>query len=343
MAEVRRRNAARTKAADPVRRRRDRAAEVDEDEEEDDDVDATGRPARARKATKATKKRRPAPVVEEDEDEDEEDLEDEEDDDEEEEDEEPPPPRRKKAAATKKAARRRPAPVDEDDEDDDEDEEPAPRRRSTKSRRGGPKPPPGIRVGAKGAEETTKSAGGAQNRLTLTKDPQLIKALEKEPFASYRQHWVGSGQGSDRPYTCIGTDCPLCASGDNSSATYAFNVLLFSEDEEPKNKILQVGVKAYKAFQDTATGKDGKVRYDKDFWAISRSGKGNEVQTNFRPLKQRDLDEDWVEIYDQFEPEEMDEIIAEATENVFDYTVIQASTLKQLKEVAKYLADDDED
>jgi flagellar biosynthesis GTPase FlhF len=337
MPEVRRRRVAATK---PVSRRRDRAAEVEEDEDEleDEDTDAAAAPVRARRTTKKAAARRP-PVEDEDDEEEDEEEEDEEGEEEDEDEEEAPAPR---------ARRRRPRP----DDDEEEEEESRPRKAAAKKAAARPRKatskrlPPGIHVGAKGAEEINK--GGASNRITLTKDPQLIKCLENAPFVSFRQHWASMpGGGGDRPYTCIEEDCPLCALGDSPSKTNMFNVLLFTEDAPPEVKILQVAVRAYNAFKDTATpkGKENPV-FTNGFFAVNRSGKGQQTQTNFKPVKLRDIEEDWEELLENFDPdpEVLKELVAEARESLFDYTVVQPSTPKQLLEVAKYLAsDDDED
>lgn len=356
MAEVRRRRVVATKPT--VSRRRDRVE--DEEELEDEDVDAAAAPVRkARAAVKKAPARRRPPVDEDeeedydDEPEDDEELDEEEDEapparrrrprpddedeeEEEDEDDEPAPPRRKATARTKKApARRRPV-----EDDEEEDDEPAPRRR----RAAGQKLPPGLHTGLEGAEAVNK--GGSGNYLTLSKDPALVKVLQSAPFVSFRQHWVGGsggGQGA-RPYVCIEDGCPLCDYGDSPSKTSLFNVLHFPFDSEPTNKTLRLGVKAYNAFKDQATprGKEKPV-FDRDFWAISRSGTEQQSQTNFKPVKLRDLEEEWDEIFENFDPADLDDIIAEAKTTLFSPSIIQVHTRKQLREVAKYLASDDEE
>lgn len=354
MPEVRRRRVAEDK---PVTRRRDRARaeEVEEDEEEE----TPRRPRKAAGATKKTTRRRPPePEPEEDEEEEvEEDEEEyEEDEEEEDEEEESPPPRRKKAAATKKAAPRRTARRRPVEEDEDEEEE-APRRpkkavakktaaRSTK-KRASSKLPQGLHAGVDGAEAVVKSGGGGVTRLTLTKEPELIKVLENGPFVSFKQHWIpmGGGQG-DRPYTCLERDCPLCDGGDaRPGKVFVFNILHLSTDEgEPVNKILQMGVTAYEAFKSAATprGKE-KPLFERDYWAVSRSGKNRKSQTNFQPMKDRDLEEDWSEIFEEFDIDDLPAIVEEAQENVFDISIIQTHTAKQLRDVARHLTEDDEE
>lgn len=346
-----------TTSKSPVSRRRDRAAEVEETEE-DEDVDATQRPAprkktAAAKVAAAKKKPRPAPEPEEDEedeelededleegeDEEEEDADDEDDadaEDEEDEEEEPPPPRRKKAAATKKVARK-PKPVEEDEEEEDE----APRRRTKKKTT---ELPPGVYKGNDGIQKMRDAGGGGADRLKITNEPVLIKILENEALASFRQHWIsagGPGQGN-RPYTCPGKGCPLCALGDRTAGVSLYNVLVLSEGE-PSNKIMNLGVKASEALQAVAgKTKSGKSLMDRGYFAVTKSGKNNSVQTNFRPLKEEDLFEDWPEIFEEdIDPDELDAVVAEAMENLFDISVVEVKSMKQLRETAKYLTDDD--
>jgi len=301
----------------------------DEDiEEEEDEVrPAPKRSKKSKTATKTVVRRRDevaarkSKAVVEDEDEDEED-EDEEDDVEDEDDE------------------------DEEDEDEEEEDEatsvPARRKKSSGSAKSRGLPP-GIRVGMTGAEETRKSGGGA-DFITLSSEPVLIKFLEDAPFVSYRQHWVSMGSGqSDRPYTCIGTECPLCALADPSIATFSFNVLHLSGADVPKLKILKMGTKAFQALKETATDRvSGKVLLTRGFWAVHRSGKNQQSQTNFRPVKERDIQDDWEEVLEQVALDELPGYVKRAKAHCYDYTVVQVATKKQLQEMAKYLADDDD-
>lgn len=363
MAEVRRRRpAAQTK---PVTRRRDRVDPVDEEEEEDVDVtrkapttrrststsrrstapvedeaeededDEEEEPAPKRRSTKSTT-RRPARDEVEDEDEDEDDLEDEED--------EEPAPRRAPRSKTKAATPRRRAP---EPEEEDEEEERAPRRttRRTTTRKAKSGLPPGVYTGLAGAEEVRKSGGSGVTRLQIGKDPELFKVLEPEPFLSYRQHWIAQGAGQpDRPYTCPGVDCPLCGISDNPSKVTVFNVLHLSAPGGPANKILQVAIRAYTAFKEAATSKtNDKVDFEKNFWVVQKSGTGQKSQTNFRLVKPRDLEEDWPEIFDHFDYEELDDIVAEAKDSLFGPEIVRVSTMKQLKDVAKFASAEDDD
>lgn len=309
-----------------------------EDEEEDDEV---VRPRdRARAAKKAPARRRRTPVEEDDEEDDDEDTDftDVEDD---EEDEESPRRRRpaKKAAAARPARRRRST------EDDDEEETPRRRRPASRSKSDGG-PPPGVRVGGRGAEETRKSGGPGLDRIQLGSEPELIKVLGNypdEPFVSLRQHWVTvPGAQGNRPFTCPGKkECPLCNMGDMSNAAYVFNVLHLSGSAKPENKVLQISTKPYEAWKKLATDKTtGKILFGRNYWAVSKSGKKQTTQTNFLPVKVRDLEEEWPELFEHFDLEDLPDIVARAKKGRFDYTVIEHQTIKKLKEVARYAADD---
>jgi hypothetical protein len=292
------------------------ATDIDDDEDDEEEEEKP----RSRRAAPAKKRTR---VVDDD------------DDDDDEEDEEEERPRARKTSAAKKRSRV----VNDDDEEDDDDEEEEEKPR-IRSRRAKGSPPPGIRTGLAGAEQTLKSGGGF-DRVALTNEPELIKILKPESILSYRQHWV-STDGKDRPYTCLGSDCPLCDMGDPSTATYGLNVLHLSGGDRPKVKLLQIGTRAFQALKEAATDKrTNKIRMDKDFWAVQRSGKRQQTQTNFRPVKERDIEEDWAEVLEFFDLDELPELIEKAERNLYDWSIIQVSTKKQLREIAGYLSEED--
>lgn len=218
--------------------------------------------------------------------------------------------------------------------DEDTDEE-APRRSD--------KLPPGLRVGDAGAEETMRASGGGSGiqRIALSSEPCLIKFLESENFANYRQHWIPAGAGQpDRPYVCIGFECPLCDIGDRTSATFMYNVLDMSASDGPTLKILQIATKANQALREASMDKvTGKPRRDRDFWAVSRSGKGQTSQTNFRPVKLRDLEDDWEEVLEHFDIADLDTVIGKAQDKCFDTSIVTVTPKKALDEVVKYLAE----
>lgn len=168
-------------------------------------------------------------------------------------------------------------------EDDDEDDAPS-------------KPTPRVVRSGWGSADRTSSAtdGEYAKRLKVTDEVQIIKFLEDEPYARYRQHWVErKGQMS---FTCIadiesGTRCPLCEAGSRASWRFNFNVVLLTAGEEPVLRSYEVGARVIdqlKNFNDhPAMGP-----LPKHYWTVSRSGKGATTATNHQMVKKDDL-EDW--------------------------------------------------
>jgi hypothetical protein len=314
---------------EPVERPRDRvrkakAAQDDDvdftdfDEDEEDDEPAPRSRTRRAAPKPARSRTRRAPV------------------DEEEEEEEEEAPRRRRSTATTAPKRRRPV------EDDDDEEAPRSRRRPS-STNGKGKLHPGLRPGLQGAEETLRSGGSGANRVVLTSEAQLIKILENEPFISFLQHWIRA-DGGNRPYTCWGRGCPLCEMGNNPTKVIAFNVLSFSAGAEPQNKILQIGAKPYQALKELATDKTTNTPlFGRNYWSVSKSGKGQRSQVNFLPVKVRDIADDWEEVLETFEIEDLPEVVKKARRKMFDPSAIQVQTMKQLRDVAKYLTEDEDE
>ncbi len=144
-----------------------------------------------------------------------------------------------------------------------------------------------------GAVEQAKSADSPYaQRLRVSEEPIIIKFLEDEPYATYRQHWVErSGQKS---FTCIADldpkGCPLCDAGSRPSTRFAFNVVLLSPDSEPVLKSYEVGPRVIDQLKNFHVDpRQGPL--SKHFWAVSRSGKGATSATNHQLVKERDLEE----------------------------------------------------
>jgi hypothetical protein len=221
-----------------------------------------------------------------------------------------------------------------------EPEKPASRRKAAGTTKG--KLPPGVHTGRAGVEAVRKARGDGAMRMKIGTEPDLVAFLESEPFATFSQHWVSQGgQSGNRPYTCPEEDCPLCDLGDRPNQQVWYNVLHLSAENGPKNMILPLGVKADKALVNAATSKKtGVPDILKDYFAVSKSGKDQQTQTNFRPVKLEDILEDWEEILDRFDIDKLDDILDESLEKMFDVSLVQVTPAKQLREVAAYLAED---
>ena len=97
-----------------------------------------------------------------------------------------------------------------------------------------------------GAYDTVKSEESPfATRLKVEEDSQIIKFLDDEPFAIWRQHWVErKGQKS---FVCLSEiderGCPLCDAGLRSSIRVAFNVVLLSSSDKPAIRSYEVGAR----------------------------------------------------------------------------------------------------
>jgi hypothetical protein len=176
--------------------------------------------------------------------------------------------------------------------DDDEDDRPVRRQRpsvpavsddddETPKRRV-------VRSGWAGVEQTKVADSDYASRLKITDDPQIIKFIEDEPFASWRQHWLErSGQKS---FTCLGDNCPLCNAGNKPTSRFAFNVALLSEGEDAVLKSFEIGVRVIGQLQNFhKEPRTGPL--SKHYWAVSKTGKGASTVTNLQLVKERDLEE----------------------------------------------------
>lgn len=151
-----------------------------------------------------------------------------------------------------------------------------------------------VRRVVRGGWGSTKSAQTDSSeyavRLKLTDDVQIVKFLEDEPFAYWRQHWV-ERQGQ-KSFICLADDgdCPLCKSGDSPSWKFAFNVVLLAPDAEPVLRSMEIGVRAKDQLRNF---NDGQMTgpLSKHYWAVSRSGRGTTSATNFQMVRERDLEE----------------------------------------------------
>jgi hypothetical protein len=259
------------------------------------------------------------------------------DDDRDDEDEDDEPPRR---------SRRSEEHVRDDDDEpprrrvkrEEEDERPSRSSRSKKS-----DVPEGVRTGWDGADQTTRSGGGGDvNWLKIGDHVELIRFLEDAPLTSFRQHWLDSAgdERRSRPYLCPGSKCPVCGQGDNPSGYYIFNVLHLSGGGFPEAKALQINTSAYndlkEVFKDRKTG---NPIIDVDFASLKKSGKGFQTRTKFTKVKDRDLEDDWNEIFEYFDFQDLDSIIEEALDDLYTIEDVspKATSRRELEKLAKYL------
>ena len=160
-------------------------------------------------------------------------------------------------------------------------------------------------------------------------EPQLVKFLEDQPFASYEQHWIERPKGK-KSFVCIGDACPLCdVLGDKPRGKFSFNVLVLSGDTQgvqiltaPPSLARQIK----KAHDDERKGP-----LSKEFWEISRLGTGPTTQYTLNFVRGRDLAEEW-----KLSIDAVQELVAAAVP--FTAEVIRETPRSEMLEVARSVA-----
>jgi hypothetical protein len=167
-------------------------------------------------------------------------------------------------------------------------------------------------------------------------EPQLVKFLEDQPFASYEQHWIERPKGK-KSFVCIASGsstgqgtCPLCdILGDKPRGKFSFNVLVLSGDVQgvqiltaPPSLARQIK----KAHDDERKGP-----LSKEFWEISRLGTGPTTQYTLNFVRGRDLAEEW-----KLSQDTVNELVAAAVP--FTAEVIRETPRSEMLEVARSVA-----
>lgn len=223
--------------------------------------------------------------------------------------------------------------------DDDADEVETPKEETTRSSRTAdedldeapvtPQAAATIKRGWGAAEETKAADSPFANRLKVTNEAQVIKFIEDDPYTSFRQHWI-ERQGQ-KSFTCTANihlkGCPLCDAGDRPSARFCFNVALLIPGEEPVLRSYEVGPRVVDSLKNFHT--DPKMGpLTKNYWAVSKTGKGSTSQTNHQMVKAADLDEDW----------EMDEVTSAQLDalrkKAYDSSIVSIPSYKSLQQLA---------
>lgn len=209
-----------------------------------------------------------------------------------------------------------------DTTDDDEQEVPTPQAPKART----------LVRGGWGSVDAVKNADSPfAQRLKVADEPSIIKFLNDEPYASWRQHWV-ERQGQ-KSFVCISDfderGCPLCDSGDRPSVRIAFNVALLLPNEEPVLKSYEVGPRVIDQLKNFHTDpRTGPL--SKHYWAVSKTGKGATTATSHQLVKDRDLEEWGITALDEI-------VIKTLVGKSYTADIISIPTRKDLTEIANEL------
>lgn len=243
------------------------------------------------------------------------------------------PPARREASPRPPARRSRSRP------DEDAEEAPRkPRRSLSRSRDGDEDAKPARRSTGRsrpkgGGWESFRSqrkSGGFPDRLEITNEEMLIKFLDEEPFEVFHQHWIQEAPSKRKSWTCLGEgeDCPLCEEvGDRPRMRVLFNVIDLSQDE-PKVVVWEANATTADTLANYAEDpKSSPLNRTDLYWSVVRTGKGTKTSYNPRPVKGRDVEEDYdMDLLTEAEIEDL-------AEGSFDKTCVSRSDREELFEV----------
>lgn len=230
----------------------------------------------------------------------------------------------------------RPRPAEEYDR-----EEEAPRRRLRRE-----EPPTQLRHSRPQREEADDDAGlavapvakgwggykrtkaNAPSQFTklfkVTDDEQLIMFCEDGPYASFLMHWCDwVPRGERMSYVCLQEHCPLDEVDPKPQARVRFNILDCNGDT-PILVTFECGVSVTDTLDKYAKDDPLAGRY----FAVQMTGQKNNRRTQIRPIKIRDLKEDW----DFAALSEED--IAKFDDRLWDETSLEVNTRVELQKIA---------
>lgn len=179
-----------------------------------------------------------------------------------------------------------------------------------------------VAKGWSGWQRTKANAPSKFSKLFKVPDEeQIIMFLEDDPYASFLQHWCDwVPRGQKMSYICSQDNCPL-DDVDTATARVRFNILAFSD--VPVHWTYECGAIITNTLDEYAKKESLSGRY----FAISMVGDKTR-RTQIRPVKTRDLEEDW-EITPLTEEE-----IRRYDSKLWDASSLETSTREELQEIA---------
>jgi hypothetical protein len=203
--------------------------------------------------------------------------------------------------------------------DDDEDEEPAPK------------------VGGKGwgsYEKTKQATSSFPDNFKATSESVIVKVLDEEPFLVFLQHWIE--RKGKKSWTCLESKCPLCDdAGDKPSQQICFNVVDFTDPEDPQIKVWQVGPMIADILKNYSKDKKtSPINRDDLYFSVSKDTKNKKTNYYITPVKERDLLDDWD--IDPLTEEDLEEFDSKA----YDEDILQVTRRTELKQIVREILND---
>jgi hypothetical protein len=185
----------------------------------------------------------------------------------------------------------------------------------------------GLAVGKgwSGYRRTKANAPSPWTKLYKVADEEkIIMFLEDGPYASFLQHWCEwVPRGSKQSYVCLQDNCPLDEVDSKPQARVRFNIL-DCQGDTPIHITFECGVTVTESLEEYSGDEPLSGRY----FAVAMKGPKNSRRTQIRPIKMRDLKEDW-----QFQPLSRDDI-TKFDSKLLDDTALEISSRAELRKVA---------
>lgn len=161
-------------------------------------------------------------------------------------------------------------------------------------------------------------------------EPTLVKFLDGPYY--YKQHWLDGRTKGRKSFVCMGEGCPLCdVLGDEPKNKAVFNVFVLSGENQGVQILTAVPTLfrlIKKAHED-----DRKGPISREYWAISRTGKGPDTLYSLDYVRSRDLDEEW-----GIDPDDTRALVAAATPWSVE-KIIRQEKRSELQDIARSLID----
>ena len=150
-----------------------------------------------------------------------------------------------------------------------------------------------VQSGWDAAERLSGASVDYPVEMKLGEDFQVVKFLDPDgPFATYKQHFLQQKTVGRRSYISLGPTDPLCVKlGSKPEDKRAFTVVNLSAPGGPQRQMLIATPRLYKTLHAAHFSPQGPL--NKNYWAISRTGKMQQTVYHLNAIKGRDLQEDW--------------------------------------------------
>jgi len=189
-----------------------------------------------------------------------------------------------------------------------------------------------VQEGWGAAETASAPSEGYPVDFKQSETPQVIKFIDPDgPFAVYKLHFLQNKPGK-KSYICIGEKCPLCTVlKHRPEDKKAFSIINFSAPEGPTRQQLVATPRLYKTIHAAHFSPQGPL--NKNYWALSRTGKMQTTVYHMNSVKARDLNEDW-------NLNEADCEAAVTTFKPYDRSTIKENSYQELLEIAQELVNE---